>query len=392
MDKMTEKRTYNSGTIEDLGDGKYRLRVRAGKGVGTNYQRYSKTIKAKSRKEAERALAAFVRELEGKTAESMTLSGLIDEYTEAHVTKLAVKTQSWYSDTFRRIKAGLGHFKLRDLEPKLIRKFYDRLRDPHSKELDGLKNGISAESVKHHHRALSAALNWGYKQGYIDFKVMDRVSAPRTDTKEKRALSEGEIRAFLDVLSKESTHWQCFGQLALTTGMRRGEMLGLRWDDVDLKERLIHVRYTLQRIDGKFVLGEPKTGSSKRDIAITPKTYQLLQAWRKEQAEERMKFPSAWKDDYVFTRDDGLPRDTSAVSHKIQGLYKQAGIENATLHTLRHTFVTRLLAAGIPVHDVAASAGHASTQMTNDVYGHASETYAKRVGRAAAKILDIGPR
>ena len=162
------KRTYDTGSIQYLGNDKYKLRVRCGRDLGGSYKQKVKTITAKNDREAERALKDFVIEVSNRTSGNLSVSDLIDEYTEAHVVDLKPYTQKWYRDVFRRVRIALGHYKLSALKPSTIQKFYRELVNPDAtifketkidpktgeKKVIQLKTGLSSEKALHHHRAL----------------------------------------------------------------------------------------------------------------------------------------------------------------------------------------------------------------------------------------------
>lgn len=410
-----QRRTYETGSYTRIDENKVRLFVSAGTGLGNRRQRYSKTVIAKTDAAAERALKSFVREIEGRSAEQLTVNGLIDEYIELHVSTLSQQSQRWYTETFRRIRGALGHVKLIDLKPAMIEKFYKALGSEKSKpfwyetvkDKDGkeikkpLKNGLSVATIGHHHRALAAALHWGYQKEYISVPIIDRAAPPSQKKTDKRALTDAERKAFLIALNEESARcamsirdskrdvqtasWELFGRLALATGMRRGELCGLLWEDVIHPN--VHVCHNLQSIKNKgLVLGPVKTVTSDRWLELPEELVAQLKAWKSIQAQHALQY-GLGASKHVFTNLDGGPRDPVHVSRFFARIFKRAKIDNASLHTLRHTCATHLLAQGVPPNDVAAFMGHASTKMTLDVYGHAQKQQAARCTQAASALL-----
>ena len=411
------KRTYETGSYTRIDESKVRLFASAGTGLGNRRQRYSKTVVAKTDAAAERALKNFVKEVEGRSADQLTVNGLIDEFTELHVSTLAPQSQRWYADTFRRIRGALGHIQLADLKPGMIEKFYkalacetskpfwyETMKDKDGKEVKKpLKNGLAVSTIGHHHRALAAALHWGYQKEYIATPIIDRASPPSGKKTDKRALSDAERKAFLVALDEEAARcamsvkdakrdvqtasWELFGRLALATGMRRGELCGLLWDDISYPK--MHICHNLQSIKKEgLVLGSVKTVTSDRWLELPEDLIAQLKTWKSVQAQHALRFKLGTPK-YVFTNLDGGPRDPVHVSRFFGRIFARAKIKNASLHTLRHTCVTHLLAQGAPPNDVAAYMGHASTKMTLDTYGHAQQQQAARCTMAASELLKI---
>jgi integrase len=159
--------------------------------------------------------------------------------------------------------------------------------------------------------------------------------------------------------------------LLLTTGLRRGEALGLAWSDVDLDAGRITVRQTLAYVGTKAVLTETKTASSRRLIALPPVTVVALRAHRARQAQDRLGVGSGWRDTgLVFTHVDGSALNPATVSRVFDRLVGEAGVPRITLHGTRHTWATLALLEGIPSKVVAEVLGHSSTRVTEDVYQH----------------------
>lgn len=172
--------------------------------------------------------------------------------------------------------------------------------------------------------------------------------------------------------------------LAVTTGMRQGELLGLRWEDVD-GDRLT-VRHTLSRQTRS--LGEPKTAEGRRQVPLTDDAVQALRDHRKAQLEQRLRAGRRWQDGgYVFTSSTGTALFSRNVTQRFQAALTLAKLPRFRFHDLRHTAATLLLASGVPLHEVSWMLGHSSTAITADVYGHATERSERRVAAAMQAAL-----
>lgn len=382
-----DKRVYGTGTWTRTSPEKVRLCISAGRGIGGGRQRYYKTVYAKTDSAAERALRAFAAEVDGRTGERMTLAAAIDDYMQIHVSGLAPQTQRWYADTLARTRAALGHYQLTALTPGQVQKYYALLGDAKSPQIGGLRCGLAPRTVGHHHRALCAVLNWTYRQGYMEHKLADRITPPAAPPRSARALDDAERAAFLAALDAERLTWRCFGRMALTMGLRRGELCGLLWDD--MQGDVLHVCHNLQELPGsRLVLGALKTAASERWLTMPPTLAAMLRELRKEQLAHAMQYALP-RPEYVYSSINSTPYSPKYTSRKLAAIYARAGIQGATLHTLRHTCATYLMQQGISPADVAAYMGHSSTKMTLDVYGHGQQTQAARCSDAAAALLDV---
>ena len=184
-------------------------------------------------------------------------------------------------------------------------------------------------------------------------------------------LSIAEVASLLEATKK--SRYAPLLRLLVATGLRRGEALALRWSDVDLTNGLLRVRGTLSRANGHLVISEPKTERSRRDVPLSPTTVALLRSVKASQAAERLKAASIWVETgLVFTTERGTAVDPRNALRAIRTAAKALGMSGVGLHTLRHSFATHMLAAGVPLHTVSELLGHSSVAVTGDVYGHVS--------------------
>jgi integrase len=271
----------------------------------------------------------------------------------------------------------LGHVPMRKLTAVHIEAFEVELqregwvkpvRTP--KTVDGAKllaekRGLSAQTVQHVHRTLSQALAHAVRLGVLFKNPAQQVKAPRPDRREIKILGKGEIGT---LLKAAEGNWLYLPVLvAVTTGLRRGELLGLRWSD--LKDGVLTVSQSIERIKGELAFKAPKTKTSRRSIALPAVTIQALQEYRALQAEERLKL-GLGRDPrgLVFTHADGQPLDPDSLSKAFQRLIAVADVTPITLHGLRHTHISHLLMDGVHVKVVSERAGHANVNITLSVY------------------------
>ena len=174
----------------------------------------------------------------------------------------------------------------------------------------------------------------------------------------------------------------------LATGLRRGEALGLRWDDVDLDRRRLSIQRAVTVVDYEIVLSEPKTARGRRSVSIDPTTAAVLAAHRKRQREERLAWGPAWQDSgYVFTTEDGQILHPQRVTLIFKRLAQNAGLPPIRLHDLRHTAATLALTAGIHPKVVSERLGHATIGITLDTYSHVGETLQDEAATRVAGLI-----
>jgi integrase len=177
-------------------------------------------------------------------------------------------------------------------------------------------------------------------------------------------------------------------RLAAATGMRRGELAGLRWSDVDLDAGSLTIRQTLTVVAGRPRFDEPKTATSRRTLTLDTDTRSALRSHRARQASERLAAGDIWQDhDLVFASENGAPLNLNTISRNFDRLVQRAGLPRITLHGIRHAYLTMLLRDGVPLKVVSQRAGHASLAVTTTVYNHAMPGYDQAVAEASRRLL-----
>ena len=268
----------------------------------------------------------------------------------------------------------LGRVRLKGLTPAHVRGL-------HRQKLDA---GLASATVRKIHSTLHKALSQAVADGLVPRNAAD-VRAPRPAPKEMRPLSEVEARLFLEVAKTSGGRFEALYVLAITTGLRRGELLGLRWDDADLERGTLRVGRSLVREGGRHTVGETKTRRGRRQVNLTPRTVSALKAHRKRQLEERMTLGEIYEDrGLIFTSSVGTPvNPENLVNRSFKPLLKNAGLPEIRFHNLRHTCATLLLGRGVHPKLVQELLGHATIAMTLDTYSH----YLPSMGDQAAGAM-----
>lgn len=317
----------------------------------------------RTKKEAEKACAELIAQIEaGKYKEpaTVTLESFLLEFMEGE--KHRIRETTWNNQMFlvqKHILPALGHVQLKDLSPLHLQKFYTQ------KASEGLSNSYLRSMYAVLSKTLRAAERWGL----IEKNTAALVSPPRPQKREMRVWTLGEVRQFLQASEKRKFYIAYV--LAVFTGMRRGEILGLRWSDIDLEKGVIHVQRTLYKTKGKLVFQEPKTRGSKRSIVISPIVISALKKHRVRQQEMRLKLGQAYIDhDLVVCSWNGNPVDPSDLNEDFKMAIKKAGVPQIRFHDLRHTHATILLQLGEHPKVVSERLGHSSVTITLDTYSH----------------------
>jgi integrase len=218
---------------------------------------------------------------------------------------------------------------------------------------------------------LRAAVEDAMREEILDRNVAKLVRVPTPPRIEREPLGVEEVRAFLKSTRDERLH-AMFVVFALL-GLRRSEVLGLRWDDVDLEGGHLSIRRGLQRIDGKLLVLPPKTARSRRTVPLPAVVTAKLREHRDRQEAERAALGDKWPNQgYVFTTSIGTAVDPDNCSKLVRAALKQAGVRNVRLHDFRHGCVSVLLGLGVPPRTAMDIVGHSTIEMTMNVYGHVS--------------------
>ena len=251
---------------------------------------------------------------------------------------------------------------------KLVRLLPDHLDDLYAKQLAA---GLSAHSVGLTHAVLHAALERAYRWGKAPRNVADLVTPPERPRTEADALSPAEARQFLQ--ASAGNPFEAVFVLALTTGLRRGELLGLRWSRVDLEAGTLRVDATLLASQATPLFGEPKTESSKRTVILGRHAVKSLAAHRARQVQERLKVEKWTEYDLVFANTSGGPIAPGTLGRRWDALLQAAGLRHVKFHSTRHTAATIGKDAGVHGKDMADRLGHTDLLMTLGRYTHTGD-------------------
>jgi integrase len=254
----------------------------------------------------------------------------------------------------------IGQIPLHQLTTAMLNALYQQL----------LAHRVGARTVQYVHATIRKALNDAVRWGLLVRNPALHAAPPTPPSPELSTWTAEELHQFLESVRGERlyTAWR----LIALTGMRRGEVLGLRWADLDLDAGWLSVRHTLVVVDNQIRVSQPKTARGRRRIALDPATITALRAHHKTQAAERLAAGPAWPtSDLVFTRQDGAPLHPEYVRRRFDRRVARARLPRIRLHDLRHTHATLALQAGVHPKVISERLGHATVAITLDIYSHA---------------------
>jgi integrase len=235
---------------------------------------------------------------------------------------------------------------------------------------------LSDSTIRSIYTVLRLGLDGAVRDGLLARNPAASVQRPGVARKGAAHLDPQRVTELLR--AAESSRYHTALLLIATSGLRRGEVLALRWSDVDLDAGVLRVRETVQRIDGKLSTGEVKTDRSRRTIPLSPAMVALLRRHRVTQLEERMRAANQWAEtDLLFTTELGRVVEPRNLLRVVEAAAKRIGLEGVGAHTLRHSAATAWLEAGVHIKQVSDLLGHSSVAITGDVYGHGSDQSAR---------------
>jgi integrase len=346
---------------------------------------------APSRKAAEEARTERRAEIKQGTAVSaskLTLAAYLADWLPKHAVRRQLRptTRASYETIIKeRITSRLGGILLQRLTEQHIEDFVYQLQT-----VGRGGKPFSGHSVRNTMVVLREALQQARKTRLIPRNPCAEIDGPTIESKQMRQWTPAQAKSFLGLLTEE--RYRVLFVVTLTTGLRRGEAIGLRWEDVDFEQRWLHVRQNITDVNGHLNKGKPKTPSGQRDVKLPPSAVPLLLEHRKRQLEQRLAAGSKWEGagefgDLVFTTGYGKPLHPRNVYRRLTQLIQRAGLPHTGLHGLRRT-------ASSIAHDgtkdmlaVAQMLGHAAPDITAKHYTKASEDAADRTADAIERAL-----
>lgn len=354
------KRGHGEGSIYQRSDGRWAASITL---EGGNRKR--KTFYGKTRKEVQEKLRVALNDQKQGTlvtGPKQTLETYLYQWLE-DVYKPTVRSSTYvqYKWAIRRhLVPALGNITLQKLTPERVQTFYARL----------LEEGLKASTIGVVHAVLHKALENAVRWNLVARNVSSLVSLPRIVEHEVQALTPEQARTLVE--AAKGYRIEALIILALATGARHGELLALRWQDVDLERKVLHIRHTVTRLGGYgFVENEPKTRSGRRRITLPDFAVDALKAHRLKTEEVRLEAGDKWVEQgLVFPNIYGGFINPSVVRRWFRVILKKAGLPDMRFHDLRHSAATILLTMGVHPKAVQERLGHSNITMTMNTYSH----------------------
>ncbi len=351
-----------------------------------------KTVKAKNKTEARRMLAEFIAEIEaGEYVDpsQIKFSDFVEEWKGKHAKKhLSPKTLENYMYPLNNfILPSLGYFRLEDIKPIHIIDYLDSLEQDGVRK-DGKPGGLASSSILYHYRILKDIFSRAHEWKIIKYNPVASVKRPKVDQVKTEVYTDEEVRELFIKLQDEPIHQRIMITLAITTGLRRGELLGLQWEDIDLENRTIEVNHSLQHIKGEgYHLKKPKTSSSERTVVMNSFVVEEMKKYSHQKKKERLQAAELWdggKHNFVFSTWNGKPYYPTVPGTWWRRFIKRTGFKYIRFHDLRHTAAALLINQGVHAKVISERLGHADIKTTMNVYGH----YMRQADEEAADKLD----
>jgi integrase len=384
---MRKKRDYGRGSIRQQSAETWEISVSAGIDPLTGRRtRIFRTVRG-TKRDAQRALTKLVGEVDQGTLvepERITFADFIDRWLEHMHHRLRPTTFDRYESYVRcHLVPALGRLQLSKIRPLHIQELEAQALK--AGRMDG-KGGLSAQSVLHLHRVLHGALAQAVRWQLIATNPAAAVQPPRISKPQLHIPTPDEVEQIWREAKGTSLYIPVV--LAAAGGMRRGEILGLRWSTVDLDQALVRVVSTFQRHRRGRGFAEPKTQRGRRTVVLPPVAVDILREHRTEQARMRLRAGESWtENDLVVTTTLGGPMEPGEITRGFKQLARRIGVGDVRFHDLRHAYATMLLAGGVHPKIASEALGHSTIGITLDTYSHVLPTMQAEAAAAIQKAL-----
>ncbi len=380
---MAKRRSNGEGNIRKRKDRRWEGRYTAGTSPETGKQIFKNVLgktQAEVKEKLKKALADSQR-LDLAKQGKYTVWTWMDIWFE-NVAKIKVRPSS--HQTYRgyidnHIKPSIGKIPLEKLTTMELQKFYRKLLTSgrvERIEAEKQPKGLSAKTVRNINQVISSAMDLAVAQKIILENPTNACSLPRVEHKEMQTISAEQLQAFLEEAKRSGVYEMYY--IELSTGLRRGELLGLKREDIDMQQGIIRVRRQVSRIDGKVVEAPLKTKNSYRAVTISPQAVEVLKAQK-----------AKTNDEYVFPSPNGGPISPDSVNNLLHRVLDRAGIPRVRFHDMRHTFATLALQNGVDIKTVSGMLGHFSAGFTLDTYAHVTTAAQKEAAQTMGTVLSL---
>ncbi|MCM1166730.1 MAG: site-specific integrase [Lachnospiraceae bacterium] len=308
------------------------------------------------------------------------------EYAEAN---LRHSTYTYLYHQRLRINKAIGHLRMDKITTRQIQAFINSLLKDGANEING--KPLSPKSARHNLNLISDVFNFAVKMGVVSDNPCKNVTVPKNQAKEKEIYTPNEVNRFLTLLRDEPLKYRAFFNLAVYSGFRRGELLGLEWKDVDFENNIISVRRTsCYASDRGIYTDTTKTRLSQRTLKFPQEIMDLLKELKDEQNAEALKQGDHWVEtDRLFTKDNGEPQHPNTTYTWLERFCKKNDLPFHGLHSFRHLFCSMLVNQGVDIVTVSGALGHSNVATTSTIYCHILENSRAKVSEAITNALNF---
>ncbi len=293
-------------------------------------------------------------------------------------------------DCQERTYKAIGHLPMNKINKRHIQQFINNLSEPGINKFNG--KGLSTKTQQLYLNFISNAFNYAISCDMDVVNPCQYVKVIKKEKIERYVFSIEETQIFFDSLSSEPLKYQVFFTVAVYSGFRRGELLGLKWSDIDFENNIISINRAnlFLKSQGGMYESTPKTKSSFRSLKLPPVVFELLQKLKSEQAQKRLYMGGKWKQtDFVFTTEYGAPMGADTPRHFLEKYCDKIGLPRVCVHSFRHLNASLLIANGIDSKTVSNSLGHSQVSTTLNIYAHAFQEQQARASEVIANVIQI---
>ena len=385
---MAKRRANGEGSIRKRADGRWEGRYTVGHDPKTGKQQF-KNVLGKTQAEVKEKLKVAIEKSKGldiSKADQFTLSEWLrywlDNYGKVYLRSSSLTNYTGFLNN-QITNDPISTIKLSKLTTNDLQQFYNRMSESgrvQRKESQNKPKGLSAKSVRNIHCFISHAMNRAIDEKLISENPTSRCILPKKEQKEIEILPLTDLQKFFEEAKNSGVFELYYTELA--TGLRRGELLGLKWTDIDFNANSIYIQRQITRTDGEVKESPLKTKNAYRQIIVPPEVSEILK--QKKEREDGFS-------EYVFSSPTGGPISPDSVLKMLHRVLKRAGLEKVRFHALRHTFATMALQNGVDVKTLSGLLGHYSAGFTLDTYGHITpamkQDAAEKVGSFLSAVL-----
>ena len=302
------------------------------------------------------------------------------------------RTVQRYKQLLVRINEEIGHLKLTDITGEHLNRMYMKWSQKGENKAirkDKKERGLSSQTIVHHHRLVHLIFAQALKEGLVRFNIADTATPPRVEKKEAEFFELEEVLAIREALSRQPLKWQAITELLISTGARRGEILGLQWNDIDFKNNRINIENNLQYTPERGIYLEDTTKNyENRTLSVAPELMNVLKAHRKEQLEQKVKSGTYWTDTgFCFTQDNGQPMNPDSINKWLREFAKENNLPSIHPHKFRHTQASLLYASGENPVVISKRLGHKQVSTTQNIYAHLMKDGDQQASEKIANLL-----